>query len=61
MSMMDAEIQVFNKKIFTPFSRSGWRPDPTDKCVRCVKLASAETKSSPYMGGEAQVNKTPGE
>lgn len=38
---------------------SGWRPDPTDKCVRCVKLASVETKLFHYMGGEAQVNKTP--
>lgn len=38
---------------------SGWRPDLTDKCVRCVKLASAETKLSPYMAGEAQVNRTP--
>uniref|UniRef100_A0A3Q3G2W5 E3 ubiquitin-protein ligase RNF185 n=1 Tax=Labrus bergylta TaxID=56723 RepID=A0A3Q3G2W5_9LABR len=37
----------------------GWRQDPTDKCVRCVKLASAGTKLSPYTGGEAQVNKTP--
>lgn len=39
---------------------SGWRPDPTDKCVQCVKLASAETRLSPYTDGEAQVNKTPG-
>lgn len=39
---------------------SGWRPDPTDKCVQFVKLASAETRSSLYMGGEVQGNKTPG-
>ncbi|KAE8285092.1 E3 ubiquitin-protein ligase RNF185 [Larimichthys crocea] len=30
----------------------GWRPDPTDKCVQCVKLASAETRLSPYTDGE---------
>lgn len=49
--------------ILTPLSSasSGWRPDPTDKCAQCVKPASAETKSSLYMEGEAQASKTPGE
>ncbi|AWP15246.1 putative E3 ubiquitin-protein ligase RNF185 [Scophthalmus maximus] len=37
----------------------GWRPDPADKCVQCVKLASVETKLSPCMAVEAQVNRTP--
>lgn len=54
----DADSQVLNTSLSLC---SGWRPDQTDKCVQCVKLASAETKSSPYMGEEAQVNKTPGE
>lgn len=40
---------------------SGWRPDPTDKCVQCVKLESAEKRSSLYTAEEAQVNKTPGD
>lgn len=40
---------------------SGWRPDPTDKCVQCAKLESAEIRSSPYTAEEAQVNKTPGD